>query len=265
MCFPAGARPPKIPSDQAPIAGGAGGLDVILSSADGASFRARLAIAAHAEHGVVIAADVRGLHPFYEELVERFADAGVHAIAFDYFGRTAGTDRRPDDFAFQEHATAARGRPDLLQADLAAAVAELRRQTKAHQVFVLGFCLGGRVAFNAAAEQSAIAGVISFYGFTGRREGQDRDAPLDQVDRMRVPVLGLFGGADQTIPAADIHAFERALAQRHIAHEIVTYPNAPHSFFDRRFAEWKEACDDSWRRVLGFISTGDPAAVGQGR
>ena len=262
MCFPPGARPPEIPRDLAPIGGGAGGEDVVLSSADGATFRARVATASHAEHGVVIAPDVRGLHSFYEELVERFADAGVHAIVFDYFGRTAGTERRPDDFAFQEHATAARERPDLIQADLAASVAELQRRTKAHRLFVLGFCMGGRVAFNAAAEQTGIAGVIGFYGVTRRRDEQDADAPIDKVARIRVPVLGLFGGGDQAIPASDTQAFERALQEHRIAHEIVTYPNAPHSFFDRSFAKWKDACDDSWRRALGFISTSDPAAVG---
>ncbi|HEX9496626.1 MAG TPA: alpha/beta fold hydrolase, partial [Candidatus Limnocylindria bacterium] len=158
MCVPPGARPPEIPADLLPISGGAGGEDVILSSADGATFRARLATAA-GDAGVVIAPDVRGLHSFYEELAERFASAGVHAVAFDYFGRTAGTDRRPDDWAFQDHVTAARARPDLIQADVAASAAELRKRTGATRIFVLGFCMGGRVAFNASAAQDGLAGV----------------------------------------------------------------------------------------------------------
>jgi len=88
----------------------------VLTSTDGATFRTFFAKAQQGDAGVVIATDVRGLHRFYEELAERFASANVHAIAFDYFGRTAGTAKRPDDFAFQEHATAARARPDLIQA-----------------------------------------------------------------------------------------------------------------------------------------------------
>src|SRR6266568_2337146 len=134
-----------IPADVRPISGGAGGEDTVLTSSDGATFRAFVAKASQGDAGVVIAPDVRGLHSFYEELAERFASAGIHAIAFDYFGRSAGTARRPDDFAFQEHATAARSRPDLIQADVAAAAAELRRRTGARRVFVLGFCMGGRV------------------------------------------------------------------------------------------------------------------------
>src|SRR5712691_8652528 len=130
MCYPPGARPPDVPRDLLPrMIGGAGGQDVILTSADGTKFRAYLAKASGGDAGVVIAPDVRGLHSFYEELAERFASAGVQAIAFDYFGRSAGTARRSDDFAFQEHATAARSRPDLIQADVSAAAAELRRRT----------------------------------------------------------------------------------------------------------------------------------------
>jgi carboxymethylenebutenolidase len=262
MCFPPGARPPDLPAGLRPVGGGADAEDVVLTSADGTAFRAHLATAAHGEHGVVIAPDARGLHAFYEELVERFAAAGVHAMAFDYFGRTAGTARRPDDFAFREHV--AQTTPEQIQADVAAAAAELRRRTAVQRTYVLGFCMGGRVAFNAAAEQQDIAGVIGFYGVTCRRDEHDTAAPIDTVARMRVPVLGLFGGGDSAIPAADTQAFEQALAEHRLPHELVTYPNAPHSFFDRSFAEWREACDDAWRRVLGFISTGEPDSRGPG-
>lgn len=260
MCFPPGARPPEIPADLRPISGGASGQDVVLTSADGATFRSFLASGA-GDAGVVIAPDVRGLHPFYEELAERFASARVHAIAFDYFGRTAGTARRPDDFAFQEHVTAARARPELIQADIASSVSELTSRTGASRIFVLGFCMGGRVAFNASAEQTGLSGVVGFYGVTRRRDEGDTDAPIDKVTRMRTPVLGLFGGGDQAIPAADNDAFDHALSAKGLAHQIVTYPSAPHSFFDRNFADWKDACDDAWRRVLGFIASGDPKAA----
>ena len=257
MCFPPGARPPEIPADLLPISGGAGGEDRILTSADGATFRAHLAIAG-GDAGVVIAPDVRGLHSFYEALAERFSSAGVHAIAFDYFGRTAGTERRADDWAFQEHVAAARARPDLIQADVAAAAAELRARTGATRIFVLGFCMGGRVAFNASAAQEGLAGVVGFYGVVRRRDEKDTDAPLDKVARMAAPILGLFGGADAAIPADSIAAFDAALDERDIPHHLEVYAGAPHSFFDRQFAQYTSECDDAWRRVLGFIATGDP-------
>jgi len=260
MCVLPGARPPDIPLDLHPISGGAGGEVLDLTSSDGEAFRSFLA-AATGDAGVVIAPDARGLHRFYEELAERFASAGVHAMALDYFGRTAGTDRRGDDFAYQEHATAARARPDLMQADVGATVAELRTRTGATRTFVLGFCMGGRVAFNASALQAGLAGVVGFYGPVRKRDDHDTDAPLGKVDRMTAPILGLFGGADQSIPADSVAEFDQALDDRNIPHQLVTYPGAPHSFIDRTFADFKTECDDAWRRVLGFVATGDPKAV----
>ena len=241
-----------------PISGSAGGTEVVLTSEDGARFRAHLARADDGEAGVVIAPDVRGLHPFYEELAERFAAAGVHAIAFDYFGRTAGTDRRGDDFAYQDHNV--RNTSAQIQADLATAIGHLRGASEARSIYVIGFCKGGRAAFNAAAEQHGLSGVIGFYGWPVAQNDEDAAAPIDAVDRMHAPVLGLFGGADKAIPAEAVGRFEKALADRFAPHLIHTYPNAPHSFFDRTFVEHRSECDDAWRRLLGFVRTGDPAA-----
>jgi carboxymethylenebutenolidase len=261
MCFPPGARPPDVPADLRTISGGAGGEDAILTSTDGATFRTFIAKAPKGDAGVVIAPDARGLHRFYEELAERFASAGVDAIAVDYFGRTAGTSKRPNDFAYQEHVTAARARPDLIQADIAAAAAELKKRATPKRMFVVGFCIGGRVAFNASAEQNGLAGVVGFYGVTRRRDETDKDAPIDKVDRMRAPILGLFGGADGGILADDNAKFDTALDDRKVPHHLVTYPGAPHSFFDRTFAQYEKECADAWRRALGFMATGDPKAV----
>ena len=259
MCHPPGAHPPDVPSDLLPISGGAGSEDVILTSEDATRFRARIAKAGDGDHGVVILPDVRGLHPFYEELAERFASAGVHAIAIDYFGRTAGISRRGDDFEFRDHV--AKTKTTTIQADVASAIGHLRGATDARRIFVLGFCMGGRQAFFAAAEHAELAGVVGFYGRLSTREGEEGTAPKDRASRVRAPVLGLFGGADPGIPASEVEQFDSALKVARVAHHFVTYPMAPHSFFDRTFAEHQQACDDAWRRVLAFFKTGDPTAT----
>jgi len=258
MCHPPGARPPDVPADLLPISGGAAGEDVLLTSEDATRFRAHLAKADAGDLGVVIAPDVRGLHPFYEELAERFASAGVHAIAFDYFGRTAGTTRRGDDFEFREHV--AKTKTTTVQSDAASAIGHLRGATDARRIYVLGFCMGGRQAFFASAEHAELAGVIGFYGRLSTREGEEGTAPRDRASRMRAPVLGLFGGADTSIPKSDIDEFDRALKDAGVPHHFETYQGAPHSFFDRTFAEHTQPSEDAWRRALGFIRTGDPAS-----
>jgi carboxymethylenebutenolidase len=255
MCFAYDAHPPDLPADLAlpPIAGGAGAESLVLTSADGTDFAAALAESPHPGGGpaVVVLPDVRGLYPFYVELAERFAQAGHHAIAIDYFGRTAGVGERGEDFDWQPHV--AQMTPEQVQLDTAAAIAALRERTDATDVVAVGFCRGGTMAFLAATNpELGLAGVVGFYaGLDLTRLGIP--GPLDRAAEIRGPLLGLFGGADANITPDQVDEFERRLAAAGIEHEIVTYEGAPHSFFDRSFAEHAEACADAWRRTLGFL------------
>src|SRR5436305_13364630 len=106
MCFDADSEPPELPPNLAPppISGGAGVEVLELESQDGARFSAALAESPEPRGpGVLILPDVRGLYRFYVQLAERFAEAGHHAIAIDYFGRTAGPGRRDDEFDYAPH------------------------------------------------------------------------------------------------------------------------------------------------------------------
>jgi carboxymethylenebutenolidase len=254
MCFAFDARPPDLPTDLArpPLAGGAAAEVLELTSADATRFSAALAESPEAgEPAVVILPDVRGLYRFYVELAERFAEAGHHAIAIDYFGRTAGTGARDEDFDYMPHVQQTRV-PDV-QLDVAAAIEALRERTGASSFVTVGFCFGGSQSFAAATSPELdLAGAVGFYGrLVPAREGAP--APIESAPATRCPLLGLFGGADEAIPPEDVEAFERALARSGAEHEIVTYPGAPHSFFDRSYTEHAEASEDAWRRVLGFV------------
>jgi carboxymethylenebutenolidase len=252
MCYDSGARPP-LP----PISGGAGIGETrshVLEAADGNRFAAYSATtAASGGPGIVILPDVRGLYPFYKELAERFAEAGVHATALDYFGRTAGVSERDDSFDWEAHVWQVT--PAHAAADTAAAAAHVRSREGggADAVFTVGFCFGGRTSFNQAAEDHGLAGVIGFYGFLLPRKEGDPTSPIDMAASYRSPVLGLFGGADGKITADHVERFRAALDDAGVPNEIVTYEGAPHSFFDRTAAEHAEASEDAWRRILDFI------------
>jgi carboxymethylenebutenolidase len=230
------------------------GRRLVLEASDGNRF---IAFSATAEivdaPGAVILPDVRGLHPFYEELALRFSEAGVAALAIDYFGRTAGSDARGDDFDHEPHFE--RVTDGDVGRDVAAALEYVRSPEGggASAVFTIGFCFGGRISFNQAASRQDLAGVVGFYGRVAEEEPGDPSAPVVQAPSYRCPVLGLFGGADPSITAEDVEAFRRALVANGIPHEIVTYQDAPHSFFDRRFANQVKASRDAWGRVLAFI------------
>jgi carboxymethylenebutenolidase len=252
MCYKASARPP-LP----PIGGGAGiagSEDLILRAADGNRFMAYAARANDpAAPGMVILPDVRGLHPFYKDLARRFAEAGVHATAMDYFGRTAGMGERGDDFPYTEHVP--RTTPDEVAADVAATVAHLRSPEggEAGHVYSVGFCFGGRNSFNQAARDHGLAGVIGFYGVVRQRDPDDTNAPILLAPGYRCRVLGLFAGADHASGPEDVEAFRTALDDAGVQNEIVTYEGAPHSFFDRSFEEHQEASADAWHRMLRFV------------
>ena len=254
MCFTFDAQPPDLPAELArpSIAGGAGAELLELTSADGTRFSAALAEAPDpAGRAVVILPDIRGLYPFYSELAERFAQAGHHTIAIDYFGRTAGLGPRDEQFEFWPHVQ--QTRPHTVQADIAAALAALRERTGAGAASTVGFCFGGTQSFLASTNaELALEGVVGFYGGLNPERWGDM-SPIHRVPEMHGPVLGLYGGDDAGIPPDQLEAFERGLAGAGVEHEIVIYPGAPHSFFDRRFEEHAEACADAWRRVLAFL------------
>jgi carboxymethylenebutenolidase len=259
MCFDLDSHPP-IP----PIAGGAiDSEELILRSGDGGRFAALLARAERPiGAGIVILPDVRGLHPYYEELALRFAEAGVDALALDYFGRTAGLGvrERSADFDFMTHVGETRFAS--LSWDVQAAAERLRElgPGRVRAIYTVGFCFGGRLAFMTATMGLDLAGVIGFYGWPTGQARSDVPAPADSTGLMRSPVLGIFGGADQGIPAEAVETFEAALSAAAVPNEIVTYPGAPHSFFDRKAEDYAQASADAWERVLGFIRANTPAA-----
>jgi carboxymethylenebutenolidase len=242
VCHSDDSRPPGPPepgevADHGPLE---------LTSADGTVFSAyRARPATPSGRNMVILPDIRGLHPFYLALAQRFAEAGFDAVAIDYFGRTAGTGTRDDSFDWQQHIPQVK--PGNVVADVAAASAVF----EGGPTYSVGFCFGGSHSWRlGASPELGLAGSIGFYGKPAMIE--------DTVPDLAHPLLMLVAGADQATPVADFEALDARLTELGKDHEMHVYEGAPHSFFDRGFAEWKDACADAWRRILDF--TGRHAA-----
>jgi carboxymethylenebutenolidase len=217
--------------------------DLVLTSPDGTQFAAYHASPeAGGDRAILILPDVRGLHAFYKDLALRFAEAGVHAIAIDYFGRTAGLTGRDEDFAFMPHVE--QTTRESIAADSGAAVAWLRERSGAASVFSVGFCFGGSNSWSQAAAGHDLAGCIGFYGRPSR--------VVDLVGHFRAPLLILAAGNDFT-PVEEVEAFAKEAADAGADVAIEVFPGAPHSFFDRSFAEHRDACDKAWRDMLSFM------------
>ena len=250
MCYEDKDRPP-VPSI---TAGEARTEDLVLTASDGNQFAAFLAEPREPSNSqIIIYPDVRGLHGFYKDLALRFAQVGVRALALDYFGRTAGVTARDDAFEFMPHVQQLTA--STIFQDAQSALDYLRQHGgHAKPVFIVGFCMGGSLSLLSATQDFELAGVIAFYAGMSRDFGGYGTA-LDKATRVKYPVLGLFGGADPGIPPAQVEELDSRLDQAGVPHEIVIYPDAPHSFFDRKATEYADASADAWRRMLAWVET----------
>ena len=242
MCYSDDARPP-LP----PISGAASDQgDLVLTSADGTRFGAYFARAAKPTGaGMIVLPDVRGLHHFYKELAQRYAEAGIDAVTIDYFGRTAGIGERDDSFEYMPHVE--KTTPETIAADAGAAMAYLKSKDggAVKSVFTVGFCFGGSNSLNQSAFHHDLNGCIGFYGRPIRSEAF--------ISKMKAPLLVMIAGADASTPLEQAKEFVHKLEAASVPVESHVYEGAPHSFFDRGYEQWKEACDDAWRRMLDFV------------
>src|SRR5215470_7812362 len=239
MCFDVDSEPP-IPR----ISGAAVSHDdLTLESEDGNCFAAFRAVPdGDLAAGVVILPDVRGLYRFYEELALRFAERGIAAVAFDYFGRSAGVSKRPaawDYWPLVEELT-----PQQVMEDIGTCIRDLRA-LGCTSFFTVGFCMGGSYSWVATSFHGELAGGVGFYGRPSRA--------LPFVAEFGAPILALQGGADHAISHEDNLQFEQALSEAGKTYELIEYEGAPHSFFDRKQEEFADASDDAWRRTLEFV------------
>jgi carboxymethylenebutenolidase len=245
MCHDHDSRPPAPPRTGEVAERGM----LTLTSADGTEFSAAYAAPAGAAGvGVVVLPDVRGLHPYYVALTERFAEAGLPTVALDYFGRTAGlagtdtgTGVRGEDFDWQPQI--AQTTPAGIDADLTAAIGYLRGRTRSDlPVVTVGFCFGGSNSWRQSAGEVDVAACIGFYG---------RPAAVgDAAARAHRPTLMLIAGDDVATPVEDQLALAATMRAAGAEVETAVYDGAPHSFFDRAFGEWESACADAWTRIL---------------
>jgi carboxymethylenebutenolidase len=242
MCYSDSARVPLPPVSGAAADQG----DLVLTSSDGTKFAAYFARAGKPTGaGMVVMPDVRGLHHFYKELAQRFAEAGIDSVAIDYFGRTAGIGDRGEGFDYAPHVE--QTTQENIANDVSAAISHLESPEggAVKSVFTVGFCFGGSSSWNQSALQPHLNGAIGFYGRPSRSE------PF--IAKMKASLLLLLAGADAATPQEAFHVFDKELTAANVPHDMQIYEGAPHSFFDRSYEQWKDACDDAWRRMLAFV------------
>lgn len=241
----------------APIRGGAGIVEeqVEVPGAD----RTIPAYVARPEEGsapgVLIIHDVWGANPFYHDLARRLAGEGFAAVLPDFFVREGALAEQTRDAVM-----ARRARHDQVKAvaDVAGAIGWLRdHPATTGKVGTVGFCMGGTLAFLAAARDPLPEASVAFYGFpVPNTTALAPLAPLDEADRVRSPLLALWGDQDHGVGMDNVERYREALEQAGANYEFVVYPGLPHGFltFDGAVPHFADA-QEGWGRAVAFLRT----------
>jgi len=216
----------------------------------------RAAPAARGPHPVVLVVpEIFGLHEHIRDVTRRLAKLGYFAIAPDLFFRHGdpSTLESVDEIRAQ---IVSKVRDEQVLADLDAAL-EWARQHDGDAVRLLatGFCWGGRITWLYAAHQPKLRAAVAWYGrLAGPKNAHQPRHPIDVAGALRAPVLGLYGGQDESIPLEQVEQMRSALREARSASQVLVYPDAGHAFYaDYRPSYRREAADDGWQRMQAWF------------
>lgn len=207
----------------------------------------------------LVLGEIWGVNANMRKICDRLAREGIAAVAPDlYRGHPAPRESDPMELVMRSFAEYddPRGTNDCR------AVARWARASipGVERLYPWGFCMGGRFAHYLGAVSEHVAGVVNFYGrLNFPRQDIKPFIPLDLVELIDVPYLGLFAERDDLIAHPDIAALDARLAACGTPRYVHIYRGADHAFFnDTRPSHHPEVAAQAWDRTLAFLRTGKP-------
>lgn len=207
---------------------------------------------------VLVVQEIFGVHEHIKDICRRLAKLGYLAVAPELYARQGDVSKESDIQKILS--TVVNKVPDAqVMSDLDAAVAWAKASRKGDvaKLAVTGFCWGGRIVWLYAAHNPDLKAGIAWYGrLVGMADDLHPKHPLDIVNDLKAPVLGLYGGADSGIPTDTVEKMQKALKDANKPSEIVLYPDTPHGFHaDYRPTYRKDKADDGWKRLVAWLKT----------
>ena len=202
---------------------------------------------------VLVVQEIFGVHEHIRDMCRRFAKAGYLAIAPELYARQGDVSK----LSIDEIRPLVGKVPDAqVMADLDAAAAwAAANGGNPAKLSVTGWCWGGRIVWMYSAHNSKVKAGVAWYGplVGSATELQPRN-PIDIAKDLKVPVLGLYGGADGGIPNDTVERMREALKAAGSTSQIVLYPDMPHGFnADYRPTYRKETAEDGWKKLLAWF------------
>ncbi|MCU5772178.1 dienelactone hydrolase family protein [Erwiniaceae bacterium BAC15a-03b] len=204
---------------------------------------------------VMVVQEIFGVHEHIRDICRRLAAEGYLAIAPELYFRE-GDPADYDDIPtlFKQLVSTVPDAQVLADLDHVANWAS-RNGGDMRNTAITGFCWGGRICWLYAAHNPQLKAAVAWYGkLVGEKTLKQPKQPLDIAVDLTAPVLGLYGGQDDSIPQESIEQMRQALRAANADAEIVVYPDAGHAFnADYRASYHQESAQDGWQRMLAWF------------
>ena len=202
--------------------------------------------------GIIVIQHQGGVDEFMENMTKRLAQAGYVAAAPELYHRD-GPDCKDDIVARRSRL---RDRTIINDVNAAAGFLQRHAAVDGNHLGIIGFCMGGRVAYLAAAASPFVKAAVAYYGGNiFRAWGRDAPSPFERTAEIHCPILGHFGEDDKNPSPEDMRKLDAELTKFNKAHEFYAYPNAAHAFMDATKESYRQPADEaSWPRTLEFFN-----------
>lgn len=213
---------------------------------------------------VLVFEEIFGVHEYIKDVCRRLAKAGYMAVATEYYARLGDLSTMTDvPTIIREVISKAPDAQYMGDADATVAWAAANKGDT-DRLAVTGFCRGGRMTWLYAQHSPKLKAAVAWYGpLLGAASAVQPTTAADGADRLRAPLLGLYGGKDAGIPVESVRAAEAKAKAAGKTIEIVVFPDAPHGFHaDYRPSYRKETAEDGWGRMLAWFKRYGVAPTG---
>ncbi len=204
---------------------------------------------------VLVVHEIFGVHEYIKDVCRRLAKAGYLAVAAEMYARHGDVSKMSNVQQILDGPVAAASDAEHMSDLDACAAWAAKNGGDPDRLAITGFCRGGRTTWLYAAHNPRLKAAVAWYGhMEGPPTAKQPKWPLDLAAEMKAPVLGLYGGKDQGIDAAQVDDMRDALQKAGGKSQIHVYPDAPHAFHaDYRPTYRKEPAEDGWRRLMAWF------------
>ncbi len=208
---------------------------------------------------IVVVHEIFGVHEWIRDICRRFAKAGYYAIAPDLFARH-GDATKVADFKQLIGTIVSKAPDEQVLSDIDTTYGWAGKHGgDAKKRGITGFCWGGRVVWLYAAHSADLDAGVAYYGrlVTDKTPLQTLSA-IEEVGKLKAPVLGQYGELDKGIPLADVQAMRAALvkAGKSPPDAITVHTGADHGFMaDYRPSYNEVAAKAAWDATIDWFGT----------